>query len=361
VAEKLKDKYFTQSSINTFADTIKKYYPAFDTKQFVNLVIEGGLESKELMAKMRHTTECLRQTLPKSFKKSVGILRKAAPNVKSAEALCLPDFVELYGLNDWDLSLDALAFFTKYSTSEFAIRPFLIKDPKRAMAFVKKLTRDTDPKVRRFASEGCRPRLPWAMALPAFKKDPSLVLPVLELLKNDDSEFVRKSVANNLNDISKDHPSLVLDLCERWFGKSKKTDWIVKHACRSMLKAGDSRAMRLFGFGDPGKIAVERLKLDKKKLHIGEDVRFTFSLHVATKKASQVRLEYAVYFAKAKGKISKKVFKISENTYKPGDHEKSGKHSFADLSTRKHYPGEHKISIIVNGVEKTQAIFTLAE
>jgi len=229
------------------------------------------------------------------------------------------------------------------------------------MAFIKKLTKDKDPKVRRFASEGCRPRLPWAIAVPAFKKDPSLVLPVLELLKDDDSEFVRKSVANNLNDISKDHPSLVLDLCEQWLGKSRNTDWIIKHACRSMLKAGNVRAMRLFGFGDPVEISVERLKLDKKKLHVGEDVRYTFSLQVASAKTCQVRLEYAVYFAKAKGKISRKVFKISENTFEPGNHEKSGKHSFADLSTRKHYTGEHKISIIVNGVEKAQAKFALVE
>lgn len=361
MAEKLKDKYYTPSSINAFAETIKISYPAFDNKRFLGLVIEGGLESKELMAKMRHTTECLRQTLPKSYKKSVGILKKIATDVKTAEALCLPGFVELYGQNDWELSLNALAFFTRYSTSEFAIRPYLIKDPERTMAFMKKLAQDKDPKVRRFASEGCRPRLPWAIAIPSFKKDPSLVLSVLELIKDDDSEYVRKSVANNLNDISKDHPSLLLGLCEQWLGKSKNTDWIIKHACRSMLKAGNRRAMQLFGFGDPKTIAVAGLKLDKKKLNIGEEVQFAFRLQVGTKKACQVRLEYAVYFVKAKGKISKKVFKLAEKAYKPGDYKVSGKHSFSNLSTRKHYTGEHKIAIIVNGIEKTQTKLTLLD
>jgi 3-methyladenine DNA glycosylase AlkC len=85
--------------------------------------------------------------------------------------------------------------------------------------------------VRRLASEGCRPRLPWAMALPQFRKDPSPALPILEKLKNDESDYVRKSVANNLNEISKDHPQLVLDICERWYGQTANTDWLVKHAC----------------------------------------------------------------------------------------------------------------------------------
>ncbi len=359
MTEKLKDKFYTSSSINAFADTIKRFFPDFDKKRFVGLVMDGGLDSKELMAKMRHITECLRQALPDSFRKSLGILKKTAAHVRSAEALCLPDFVGLYGLNDWDMSVDALANFTKHATAEFAIRPFIIQDPVRAMAFLKKLTRDKDPKVRRFASEGCRPRLPWAIGIPVLKKDPSLIIPILDSLKDDDSEFVRKSVANNLNDISKDHSKLVLDLCEQWSGKSRNTDWIVKHACRTLLKAGDTRAMLLFGFGDPKHITVQNLKLNNKRLHIGDEAQFTFILQVDTKKTCKTRLEYAVYFAKAKGKTSKKVFKITENMYKPGNHKITGKHSFMDMSTRKHYPGKHQIAIIVNGIQKARIEFVL--
>ena len=176
---------------------------------------------------------------------------------------------------------------------------------KRGMAFMAKLAGDRDENVRRFASEGCRPRLPWAMALPQFKADPSPILPVLEKLKDDESEFVRKSVANNLNDVSKDHPGLVLDVCEKWHGKSDRTDWIVKRACRTMLKAGNTRAMRLFGFGDPKRLGVAEVKLGKRGVAVGDVLPFSFALAVGTKKACRARLEYVVYFARPGGKVGK--------------------------------------------------------
>jgi len=361
MAEKLKNMYCTPSSVKALADTLVRFYSDFDKKRFVSLVLDDSFEGMELKARMRHTTEKMRETLPGSYAKVIGILKKAAPHVKGFEAMCLPDYVELYGLDDWNRSLDALAVFTRYSSSEFAIRPFIIRDPKRAMAYMIKLAGDKNPKVRRFASEGCRPRLPWAMALPVFKKNPSLILPVLEKLKNDSSESVRNSVANNLNDVSKDHPDLVLDVCHKWQGKSDRTDWIIKHACRTMLKAGNSRAMLLFGFGDPKRISVKEMNFDKKKLAIGDQVRFAFTLSVNTKKSCKVRLEYAVYFAKAKGRTSKKVFKISENSYKQGEYDLSRKHSFTDMSTRKHYPGEHRLAVIVNGVEKAEKSLTLTK
>lgn len=359
MAERLKDMFFTEASVNALADTIKGYHGRFNKKKFIQLVFDDAFKEMELKQMMRHTTECLHQTLPNAYKQAVKILMRAAPEVKGFEAMCLPDYVELYGLDDWDLSLDALACFTKYSSSEFAIRPYIKKDAKRAMAFMKKLAGDPDHKVRRFASEGCRPRLPWAMALPQFKKDPAPILPILEKLKDDESEFVRKSVANNLNDISRDHPELVQDLCEKWHGKSDRTDWIIKHACRTMLKAGDRRAMLLFGFGDPKQIAVDKLKLQKKSLAIGDQLHFSFVLKVGTKKACKVRLEYIVYFAKPSGKVGKKVFKITENTYDPGERTFTRKHSFADMSTRKHHPGKHEITIVVNGVQKANAVLLL--
>ena len=359
MAEKLKDMFFTKMSVGAISDTLKEIHPDFDKKKFEALVFDGEFESKELKARMRHVTECLRETLPKSYAEALNILKNAAPHVKGFEAMCLPDYVELYGLDHWDMSLEALALFTKYSSSEFAIRPFIIKDPERAMSFMQKLAENADQKVRRFASEGCRPRLPWAMAIPAFKKDPSLILPVLEKLKNDNSESVRRSVANNLNDISKDNPDLALDICARWFGGSENTDWIVKHACRTMLKAGSKRAMLLFGFGDPEDIEVNNFQFEREGIAIGQKARFSFDIDVKTKKKCKIRLEYAVIFAKAKGKTSKKVFKISEKTCSPGEHKVTRGHSFEDMSTRKHYPGEHVITIIINGVEKARGVLML--
>lgn len=307
---------------------------------------------------MRHTTRCLQQTLPKNYGQAIDILKKVAPAVHGFEAMTLHDFVELYGLDNWDISLPAIRYFNQFASGEFAIRPFLHQNPQRGTEFMLSCAEDSSEKIRRFASEGCRPRLPWAMALPQFKKDPSLILPVLEKLKNDDSDFVRNSVANNLNDISKDHPDMVLDHCEKWHGLSSRTDWIIKQACRSLLKAGDKRAMRLFGFGDPDSLSVENLVFAKTSLSIGQDQYFSFNLNVREAAECRIRLEYAVVYVKS-NKVSKKIFQICENSYKPGIYSFKRKQTFEDMSTRKHYPGTHAIAIIVNGEEKARAAFEL--
>lgn len=357
MAERLKDMFFTQDSINKFADAIQQHYPDFDKQQFLRLMFDESFEAKELLDKMKHTTRCLFATLPKPYKKALDILIKAAPDVKGFEAMALPDFVATYGLDEWDLSLPALGHFTKYYSSELAIRPFLAKDPEKGIACMMVWAEDNNPKVRRLASEGCRPRLPWAMALPKFKKDPAPIIPILEKLKDDASEDVRRSVANNLNDISKDNPELALGICEKWYGVSLNTDKIVKHACRSMLKAGNKRALAIFGYSDPSLIAVKNLKFDNTALNIGDSL--TFSFDITVEKKSKVRMEYAVYFVKARGKSSKKVFQIIEKDYEAGSYSISRKQSFQEQTTRKHYPGTHRISIIVNGEEKAKATFEL--
>jgi 3-methyladenine DNA glycosylase AlkC len=357
MAERLKDMFFTRESIDKFADTIKHHYPSFDKPRFLKLMFDESFNEKELLDKMRHTTKCLHNTLTKSYKEALDILTKAAPLVKGFEAMALPDYVATYGMDDWELSLPALGHFTKFYSSELAIRPFLAQDPEKGMTYMAAWADDKDPKVRRLASEGCRPRLPWAMALPKFKKDPSLILPILEKLKNDASEDVRRSVANNLNDISKDNPELALETCKKWYGKSEKVDKIVKHACRTMLKAGEKRALAIFGYSDPSSIGVENLSLDRKALKIGDVLNFSFDITVAKK--SLVRLEYAVYYVKSKDKLSKKVFKITEREYESGTFSISRKQSFQEQTTRKHYPGTHQISIIVNGEEKVKASFEL--
>jgi 3-methyladenine DNA glycosylase AlkC len=359
--EKLKDLFFTDSFIHQLGDVIQGVRPDFEKEKFTRLVQDETWETKELKAKMRHISLCLHRTLPAEYPQALEILMAVAPSFHGFDTMVFPDYVEVYGLDHWDLSMPALAAFTQFASSEFAVRPFIAKDPKRAMAYLYVWAEDKNHHVRRLASEGCRPRLPWAMALPEFKVDPSPILPVLEKLKDDGTEYVRKSVANNLNDISKDHSDLVLDICERWYGHSKNTDWIVKHACRTMLKAGNQRALLLFGFGDPTHISVENLRLDKETISIGGDLGYSFELRVETEEACQVRIELGVYYVKARGKSSRKVFKISEASFEPGSHLISRKRSFADQSTRKHYPGQHRISIIVNGVEMAKASFELKE
>jgi 3-methyladenine DNA glycosylase AlkC len=359
--EQLKNMFFTDASINEIGDTIQRFHPVFDKETFIKLIFSDGFESMELKEKMRHMTKCLHETLPESYQDALEILKKAAPYIKGFELMSLPDYVELYGMDDWDLSFEALGYITKYASGEFAIRPFLDRDPERTMAVMLKWAHDDDWKVRRLASEGCRPRLPWAMALPKFKKNPAPILPVLEILKDDPSEDVRRSVANNLNDISKDNPEITLDICEKWQGQNKNVDAIIKHACRTMLKAGNKRAMILFGFGDPTHMNVVNLKTESAAITIGEDARFSFDLIINEKEKCKARLEYAVYYMKANEKLSKKVFKITENSYPPGKHSFNRKQSFADMSTRKHYPGEHQVSIIVNGEEKAKTSFELTQ
>lgn len=357
--EKLKDLFFTKSSIESFAHSVRNHFPEFDLELFFSLVYDKTWEELELKAKMRHVTKALFKTLPADYVTSLVILLKASPEIKGFEAMTLPDYVECYGMDHWEESLNALGQFTRYSTSEFAIRPYLDKDPGLTMHYMKLWAQSEHENVRRFASEGCRPRLPWAMVLPRFVKDPSPVLEVLELLKNDESLFVRKSVANNLNDISKDHPELVLDTATSWYGLNDKTNWIVKHGLRTLLKKGNEKSLRLFGFGDPGKLHVKSLSVQPNTLKIGEALEFGFELENLESDPCNVRLEYTIDFVKSSGKTSPKVFQISEKEYEPGAAKIKRKHSFANLSTRKHFAGKHMLTVMVNGKAKSSVAIEL--
>jgi hydroxymethylpyrimidine pyrophosphatase-like HAD family hydrolase len=195
--------------------------------------------------------------------------------------------------------------------------------------------------------------------LPKFKKNPTPILQILETLKDDPEEYVRRSVANNLNDISKDNPDVVLDICEKWFGENANRDWIVKHACRTLLKAGNKRALMLFGFGDPRHIEISDLEFTPQTLAIGDELYFSFKITKRDRDISRLRLEYAVNFVKANNKYLRKIFQIKEADFDTGSYSIKRKHSFKDLSTRKHYPGPHQFTIIVNGVEKATGMVKL--
>lgn len=357
--EKLKDILFPREKVQLFANLLVAAYPPFEAEKFAKSVCDKKWPELELKEKMRHTTHCLHRFLPEDFALAVDILKSIVPKVEGFETIVLPDYVEVYGQEHWDISLPALGELTKCGSSEFAIRPFLNKNLKKAMEYMYQWAEDDDYRVRRFASEGCRPRLPWGAGVPALKKDPSPVIPILEKLKDDPELFVRKSVANSLNDISKDHPKLVLDLCESWKGKSENTDWIIKQGCRTLLKQGNKRAMLLFGFANPGKINIKNLELSNKSPKIGDDIFFSFDLNVETSAKQKVRLEYIVHYVKSSGKTSPKVFQISETLLKKGTHHIQKKHSFANMSTRKHYQGEHKIEVVVNGEIKAEAVLKL--
>lgn len=356
--EPLKNVY-SPSFIDSVAKSLKNVYPELNQKAFVKAVFDVEWEARELKQRMKHLAHVLHQFLHKDYTKDVETLiewvhylRGDSESHQSFHYLFLAEYVYIYGQDHLTLSLKAIEEITQYTSCEFAIRPFLIKHPEKVMKQMLKWSTHKNPSVRRFSSEGCRPRLPWGMAIPAFKKDPTLILPILENLKNDESLYVRKSVANNLNDIAKDNPSVVIDLIKKWKGKSEHTDWIIKHGCRTLLKKAHSEVLGLFDLNTTVRCSVLNLNLNKKQIALGEEISFSFELETDAKKESKLRIEFAVYYAKAAGKNSRKLFKITEKVYPKASKVVISKRiSFKDLTTRKHYAGKHKVAIVINGNE----------
>lgn len=364
MAEPLKNLYST-SFIQSMALSLKHVFPELNKKAFVQSIFDGDWERKELKQRMKHLAHVLQQYLHQNYKddintiiKWVHVLRSQSEIQQSFLYLFLAEYVEIFGRKDVTLSMKAIEEITQYTSCEFAIRPFLIADPEKVMKYMFKWSTHKNENVRRFSSEGCRPRLPWGMALPAFKKDPSLILPILENLKNDPSEYVRKSVANNLNDIAKDNPQVVVEIIKKWKGQSKHTDWIIKHGARTLLKKAHGEVLGLFDLNANVACAVINLELDKKKVKIGETLSFSFCLNTDSKKDTKLRIEFGIYYMKGLGKTSRKLFKITENTFLKGSEIVFNKKiSFKDLTTRKHYSGRHKLAIVINGNELCEKEF----
>lgn len=248
-------------AVECLAFNIRLAHPDFDGKGFKKLAI-NGLEPLELMPRARHLAAALRACLPSEYGKAVRILIDSMAKVESGDQglavfFYLPHsfFISEYGLeaagnggkDPFAVSMKALHALTLRFTSEFAIRPFLIHQQERTLAQVMKWIDDPSPDVRRLCSEGARPRLPWGVRLPAFIKDPRPALPILEALKNDDSLYVRRSVANHLGDIAKDHPEWVVKTCYQWLRKddSKEMKWVIRHAVRYVTKKGHAGAIAL--------------------------------------------------------------------------------------------------------------------
>lgn len=359
MAEPLKLLY-SKAFIEKLASTIKTNYPSFKTKPFVSAVLNDEWESLELKQRMRHITNCMHRFLPVEYPEQISILMATAPSFSGFLAMIFPDFVEVYGLNDYQTSVSALAHFTCYSSSEFAVRPFLVKYTKAMLKQHLQWSKHPNHHIRRLASEGIRPRLPWAMALPEFKKNPTPILPVLENLKADSSEYVRRSVANCLNDISKDHPDVVIGIIKQWKNEGPETQWIIKHASRGLLKKGHTEALSTFGLNHKANIDVNTFNCTHKTLRIGESFYFEAAIKLKEKKAHDLRLEYRIYFMKANGKTAPKIFQIGTWNVKAGEVcSVKRKHHFADLTTRKHYPGKHQLVLVVNGREVASLNFEL--
>jgi 3-methyladenine DNA glycosylase AlkC len=366
VAHHLKD-FFGQRVVRGIARSLKRAHPVFAERAFIEASLDG-LDQHELLARGWHITEAMRRYLPSPFEAAGRVLLDALahdidhPGSAMAPFRYLPHvfFVQKYGLDDFELAMRLQYELTQRFSAEFSIRPYLERYPDATLARLRVWASDPNEHVRRLVSEGTRPRLPWAARVRAFLDDPTPVLSLLELLKDDTARYVQRSVANNLNDIAKDHPDVVVATCRRWLqAPGPGTAYIVRHALRSLVKRGHPGALRAVGAGAPPRIEISHLRLPKR-VRVGEKLRFGFSLRSTSARPQTLEVDYTVHFLKADGNPRPKVFKLRRMTLAPRETvELTGSVSFAQLTTRKHYPGRHRIEVTVNGVRCSEGAVTV--
>ena len=356
MAEQLKNLY-SKEFIKKLANRLFLAFTNFEKEDFINTIFDISWQNLELKQRMRHIAITLNKYLPFSYKKQLEILKEVKKDFTGLEAMIFQDFVEVFGLDDFDESMKALEVFTQEASSEFAIRQFILKYEEQTMNQMKIWAKSKNEHLRRLSSEGCRPRLPWAISLPKFKQNPTKPLEIIELLKNDKSLYVRKSVANNLNDISKDNPQLVIKFVKENLGSTKELDRICKHASRTLLKKGDKQILELFNFDKSHHINLIDFCYDKS-VNVDENLSFSFEIN-SDEIIGNIRLEYVIYYLKSNNIHNKKVFMISQNEIKSSSKKFTKKQSFKNMTTRKHYLGKHFIAILINGEEILKKEFYL--
>jgi 3-methyladenine DNA glycosylase AlkC len=357
MAEPLKNS-FGEPAARRLAAMLRAAHPAFPERAFLKEAC-AGLEGLELVGRARHLAQALRRALPGDYEQAVEIvLASLGPELDRTEGfgmavfLYLPFviFVAENGLGHFEASMKAQYELTKRFSAEFSIRAFLAHDPERTLARLEQWAADPNVHVRRLVSEGTRPRLPWAPRLRGFQADPRPILPLLERLRDDPELYVRRSVANNLNDIGKDHPALLLSTCARWMkGAPPARRDLVRHALRWQIKKGDPRALTILGFAGARGVRVEA-SFQPRRVRIGQSCRIAVSVHNRSRRAQDLAVDLAVHFVKAGGERRAKVFKVGELKLAPGEKATLAKTvSFAQHTTRRHYPGRHPVEVIVNG------------
>lgn len=355
MSELFKDIY-NQVFYQKFAGVVENVIEVFSTDAFINKIFVESFDGMELKARMVHTSSVLHYFLDDDFDVAtkqvmaiIDALESKGLSEKSIEYMFFPHYIEQFGLDEYESAVVAFERITQFTSCEFAVRPFLVKYPEPMLAQMTAWTKHTHPSVRRLASEGSRPRLPWAMALPAYKANPMPLLPILTTLRDDNDEVVRRSVANNLNDIAKDNPDFVVNFAHRHGGESVNTDKLIKHACRTLLKQGHPAILSFYGLSYEH-LSVDNLVVECDALHIGESLAFKFDVTNHDVKSRKIRLEYAIHYRKKNGQLAPKVFKISERDYVAScTRHIQRKQSFKIITTRVFHVGGHRLSIIVNG------------
>lgn len=328
------------------------------------------LDQLELKDRVRHLITVMGVHLPSSFPETASILGVIRDHWHETDdehknltfaAWPIVDYVAEYGLNYPNIALPLLRYLTPIFSAEFAVRSFLEVHPEETYNQMLLWCLDGNEHIRRLASEGTRPRLPWGKQLPQFITDPKPVISLLETLKDDPSDYVRRSVANSLNDISKDHPELVIEICKHWKAdRVSARQWIIRHATRTLIKDGHPAVFPLLGFTRRPKLDVEPAILSTNHLLLGDTLGISTRITSTCAEKQCVVIDYAVHYMKSNGKTKPKVFKWKNLRLKPGQQvtlEKS--QPFKKVTTRRHYGGEHKIEILVNGRPVAKTAFEL--
>lgn len=350
---------FNRAYYKRLAAAVKSVYSKFGEKEFL-VTVTKGLDELSLNERLRNTSRVLKLYLPNDYLKALEILTRVVERAPGGyTALVFPDFVAQYGLQEFQASLKALRYFTVFGSSEFAIRVFLKSDFEHTLAEMRKWSKDTNHHVRRLASEGSRPRLPWSFKLDKLIDDPSLTADILRQLNRDQELYVRKSVANHLNDISKDNAAYLLKELSTWDRSHESTAWIVKHATRSLIKKGDPSTLKLLNFEKNAACEIKNF-VCSKSLKLGQRLELSFELSSEKRKSQNLVVDYRIHYVKQNGQTSAKVFKLKNVVLKPNETlQLKTSQQMKDFTTRKHYPGKHAVEVLVNGEVKASASFLL--
>lgn len=355
-----KRQVYNRAFLENFAQNVQQFHPNFSRQDFCQLVLTKDWENYSLMERFQAMARGFYETLNLPYHEVCQLLVQLNQTCRGFDYLFFHDVIWQYGLEDLPTSFDTVAILTTGSSGEFAIRYFLNHDIASSLAFLKKLSKSADADQRRLASEGTRLRLPWGKSVPALVEHLDEIFVILENLKADDSLYVRKSVANNLNDLTKMYPDLVLERLATWKGKDKRTDWVIKTGLRSLIKSGYPKALEFLGYAQDFKVASCQFNHDKKQAVYGQTTQFGYHLELFVERTSQLRLSLALGFQKSNGKISEKIFFLKD-CQTSGQVSLSGKKSYTwqDLSTRKHYFGSHYARLLLNQKELARVDFDL--
>ncbi|MFD9458458.1 DNA alkylation repair protein [Streptomyces sp. NPDC059985] len=327
------------------------------------LTCAGALDGLGYGARVTAVRDAVLADLPDDWPAFAAVVRTALEDPDFAGWMTFPvdEAVAVRGLATFEPGLALLRDLTPRLTAESAVRPFLRADPERALAVVLKWTDDPDPHVRRLASEGTRPRLPWAPQLPAFVADPRPALPVLHALHRDASEYVRRSVSNHLNDISRDHPDLAVETAAAWRDDpAGTTDRVVRHGLRTLIKAGHPGALTLLGHSPDVAVTVRGPVVATPSVAVGEYLVFAYEVTHTGPRPAELVIDYVIHHVKANGTRTPKVFKLTTRALAPGETlTGSRRHSFKPITTRRYHSGEHLVQLQVNGRVRGEAGFSL--